>query len=366
MLSASFLRLFVSVSVLLVALAAGGPNGASGATAGVPNSMASLGDSITRAFDADTSSFGDQPQNSWATGTSSFVESHYFRILQSNAAISGNAHNLAVSGARMTNLNGQAANVNAIAGGVDYVTILMGANDVCTSSEATMTAVETFRSQFVAAMDTLTTGTPGARIFVISIPDVYNLWDILHTNNSATFTWGLFSICQSLLARPTSTDQADVDRRARVRQRNIDDNTQLAEVCALYAQCTFDNNAIFNDVFTPADVSTLDYFHPSLSGQQRLAWGSWQLFDMDADGWITGAEEYIGTDALNPCTAGGWPPDAQPAPGGNGIVQIDDVAFAAGTFGSASTPRAEIANQNGIVQIDDIAEFAGRFGKSCG
>lgn len=331
--------------------------------------MASLGDSITRAFNAD--SFGDQPQNSWATGASSSVQSHYFRILQANAAISGNNHNLAVSGARMTHLNGQATNVNAIAGGVEYVTILMGANDVCTSSEATMTPADTFRSQFVTAMNTLTTGTPGARIFVISIPDVYNLWDILHTNSSAVNVWNLFNICQSLLDRPASMDQADVDRRARVRQRNIDFNAQLAEVCAQYSQCTFDDNAAFNYRFTPSDVSTLDYFHPSLNGQANLAAGSWQVFDIDGDGWSTGAEQFIGTDVMNGCVPAGWPPDPAPAPDGDGVDHIEDVTFAAARFGAQTgqalyTPRVEIASQDGIVHIDDITAFAARFGKSCG
>ena len=258
---------------VVVALSLPSPKGASGTTAGYPDSMASLGDSFTRAMNPGPSLSGDQPQYSWSTGDDSAIQSHYYRILQQNSGIVGNNFNDAVSGARMVALNGQAQ--SAVSQGVEYVTILMGANDVCRSSEATMTAVETFRSQFQQAMDTLTTGLPDARIFVASIPDIYVLWFILKDNPSAVSVWSILGICQSLLANPTSTAQADVDRRGRVRQRNIDFNSVLAEECAQYIQCRFDNNAGFNTQFEPIHVSTLDYFHPSLVGQTLVASVTW-------------------------------------------------------------------------------------------
>ncbi len=87
--------------------------------------------------------------------------------------------------------------------------------------------------------------------------------------------------------------------------------------------------------------------------------------DIDGDGWTGIAEAYIGTFDLSACTPLRWPPDPEPAPGGNGSVQIDDVTFAAAAFGSTSTPQAEIHTQNGTVQIDDVTAFASRFGSSC-
>jgi hypothetical protein len=151
----------------------------------------------------------------------------------------------------------------------------MGANDVCASSEAGMTPVTTFRAQFQQAMSTLSAGLPNARIYVVSIPDVHQLWAIYKDSFSARTIWSLGGICQSMLARPTSTQQADVDRRNRVRQRNIAYNTQLAQVCALFVHCRFDGNAIFNTAFVRSDVSTRDYFHPSVAGQAKLASVSW-------------------------------------------------------------------------------------------
>jgi lysophospholipase L1-like esterase len=265
-------RPLVILLALLCLLAAHSPS----ATAAVvyPNSIAATGDSITRAFNTGSSAFADAPANSWSTGTNGTVQSLYLRILANNPAINGRNYNAARSGAKMVDLAGQAATVNGLQ--VEYITILMGANDVCTSSEATMTSVETFRTQFQSAMQTLASGSPNARIYVTSVPNIYNLWSVLKGNSSARATWSFFGICQSMLANPLSTNQTDVARRERVRQRNIDFNTQLQQVCAQYPQCRFDNNAVFNTTFVPSDVSTRDYFHPSLAGQTKLANVTWQ------------------------------------------------------------------------------------------
>jgi len=366
----SFPGRLIGFCALLIALVVAGPREASGTTEGVPDSMAAMGDSITRAYNADSSMFGDQPQNSWSTGTNSTVQSQYFRILQSNPAISGRNHNMAVSGAKMSDLNGQATNVNAIPGGVDYMTILMGANDVCTPTEGEMTPVATFRSQFVTAMNTLTAGTPTARIALLSIPDVYVLWEVLHTNGSAVFVWSFASICQSLLNAPTSMDQGDVDRRARVRQRNIEFNTQLAEACALYPQCKFDDNAAFNYQFVPSEISTIDYFHPSLSGQIALATESWKLFDMDQDGWRSGAESTIGTDALDDCAddtaSAAWPPDFN----NDNSVTGADLSAVAADIGKSVPPapvRKDIAPDppDSAITGADLSAVAGVIGTAC-
>jgi lysophospholipase L1-like esterase len=276
------MRWLAAVLILGVLLVAAGAAvrtrsaSAGSAIVGYPDSIASLGDSITRAFDADPTMFGEQLENSWSTGTSSSVDSIYSRLLAVHSPILGNRYNDALSGAQMTGLNGQAQ--NAVSQGADEVLILMGANDVCTSSEASMTPVATFQTQFLQAMQTLTSGLPDARISVISIPDVYNLWAILHDNASARSVWSFASICQSLLANPTSMAAADVQRRANVRQRNIDFNTVLHDGCALYAHCRFDNYVGFNTVFTTDDVSTLDYFHPSVNGQALIAAVAWANF----------------------------------------------------------------------------------------
>ena len=240
---------------------------------GYPNSMASLGDSITRAYNTGGLPFTDAPGNSWSTGTRSSVESHYSRILSAEPAILGRSFNGAASGAKMVDLDAQAGAV--IERNVAYITILMGANDLCTRTVEGMTSVDDFGSQFERAMATLSAGSPRARIYVVSIPNVYRLWVILKDDLFARLIWRTFDVCRSLLEDPRSTDPDDVARRRSVRQRNIAFNTKLAEVCALYIHCRFDERAVFGDAFTAEDVSRRDYFHPSIKGQRRLARVTW-------------------------------------------------------------------------------------------
>ena len=234
-----------------------------------PSSMASMGDSITRGFNA-CGFFVDCTARSFSTGSYAAVNSQYLRILAKNPAISGKNNNDAKSGAKAADMLGQAN--TAVGQGVGYVTMLIGANDACTSSESTMTAVATFRSQIDSALNRLKTGLPNAKVLVMSVPDIKRLWEVGHVSSSARSTWGLFGICKSMLANPNSTAAADVARRDRVRQRVIDFNTQLAQACAAYgANCAFDNNAIFNYPFVLSQISTWDYFHPNTSGQTVLA-----------------------------------------------------------------------------------------------
>jgi lysophospholipase L1-like esterase len=238
----------------------------------LPNSMAAVGDSITQAASSAGVLGADAPQNSWSTGTDTSVNSHYLRLLAAGATISGQNHNLSVSGAKVAGLAGQMQ--NAVAIHPDYLTVEIGGNDICTGTTAQMTSVADFRAQFEAALGVIASGSPDTRIFVASIPDAYQLWALYKDDFFARFIWSIAGICQSLLANPTSTQAADVARRQEVRQRNIDFNTQLAQACAAYVMCRFDGNAVFNTVYTRADVAG-DYFHPSVSGQAKLAAGTW-------------------------------------------------------------------------------------------
>lgn len=241
------------------------------AKTGYPNSMAALGDSITQAFltNGDIND-PDDPENSWSTGNSNNVNSHYRRILAANGAIPGKNSNFAASGHKMADLNGQVANVNTLPVKAEYVTILMGGNDLCVSSEAAMTGVTDFRTQFETAMQTLSTGSPDARIFVASIPSPYKLWELLKDNANARQIWAFADICRVMLANPESMAQEDVERRNRVNQRNINYNTQLKEVCAQYIHCRWDNNKNFVSELATEDFG-FDYYHPSIVGQNKLA-----------------------------------------------------------------------------------------------
>ena len=262
------MRKWISAVALVAVWVVAGPGVGTAAAAPLPGSMAAVGDSITQAFDV-CCWYGNHPANSWSTGGASGdgISSHYERIRAANPSVV--AYNDAVSGARMSDAPGQAT--KAVGQGAKYVTILMGANDLCTSSTATMTSVDAFRTQFQQTLATLK-GLPGnAHIFVASIPNVYHLWELYRSDLIAQSVWAAAGICQSLL----SLSNTDAQRQA-VRDREAAFNTVLAQECGRYANCRFDGNAVFNYSFSKSQVSKLDYFHPSLSGQAALAGITWQ------------------------------------------------------------------------------------------
>ena len=279
---AARLSLLVLAAATLLMLVSSSRANAESAIVGPPTAIDALGDSITRGYDSQGSGCGalaDCPANSWATGTNSGVNSYYARVKALNPAVvlaqpiksSTEGGNDAKTGAKMGELTAQAEKAIAAPNKPDLVLVLLGANDVCTSTEPGMTSVASFKASFISGMNKLSSGLPNARIAIASIPNVYNLWKVLHTNLAAQLTWGLAGICQSLLASPTSTSKADEERRLRVKTRNEEFNAVLKEVCATYIHCHYDGGAAFKVEFASGEVSTLDYFHPNTNGQAKAA-----------------------------------------------------------------------------------------------
>lgn len=265
------MKRLVHLAIGLLAITAGLLPLAGAATGAYPNSMASTGDSITRAFDMSIWPWrllSDCPAYSWSTGTSSSVNSQYRRLLAVNPAISGHVYNDARTGANMSALDGQL--VTAAGQGVQYVTVLMGANDLCTSTIAGMTPTATFQNEFNMALTDFFARDPNATVSVSSLPNIYQLWSVLHTNSSAENAWKAYNICQSML----STSNTEAMRQQVVAQEQAD-NQALATVCAAFAGCHWDNLAGYNFAFEAADISGVDYFHPNLEGQNDVAEVTW-------------------------------------------------------------------------------------------
>ena len=179
------MRRGLALLVVLVAVL----SGAASAATPSPTTTA-LGDSITRGFNAGLVPFRDAPSYSWATGTD--VSSAAQR-LQSRAVF-----NDAKDGARMRDLPAQAA--RAAAQGADRVLILMGANDICHGDVAAMTSTARFRSDFESALRVFATRLPDARIEVMSIPDLYGLWQIESDRLLARTAWRFLHLCDALLS----------------------------------------------------------------------------------------------------------------------------------------------------------------------
>jgi lysophospholipase L1-like esterase len=235
--------------------------------------MDALGASTTRGFNDCPTPWIDCPDNSWSTGRNPAVNSVYLRLLSLNPRLVNKNFNDAVSGSAMADLDAQAH--LAVQRTVQLVTIATGANDACGGRTGTMTPVSAFEADFTRAMDTLTSGLPEVSIRVVSIPDIYQIWQLFHSEPNAVTAWTSSGFCGTLLARPTSSAPADSVRRAAVRQRVIDFNTVLADVCARYPQCRTDGGAVFRAAVTKEHVSTNDYWHPSIAGQSVWARAVW-------------------------------------------------------------------------------------------
>ena len=199
----------------------------------LPASMAALGDSMTRAFLA-CEGLADCPVASWSTGGLDAVDSHARRI-ERLAGRPVTTHNLAVSGARVSGLATQVT--LAIRARPAYVTVLIGANDACTSSEETMTPVTEFGATFDRELARLVRRLPRTRVLVASIPDLLRLWEVGHDVPTVREAWERYGICRSMLGDATDTGPAAQARRARVRQRVAGYNAAMAAACARHRTC---------------------------------------------------------------------------------------------------------------------------------
>ncbi|WP_432010650.1 SGNH/GDSL hydrolase family protein [Streptomyces cucumeris] len=224
-----------------------------------PDSLASLGDSITRGFDA-CSVLSDCPEVSWSTGKE--VNSLAQRLRSTTRS-----WNFAKTGAVMDDLPAQVT--AAVGRKPQLVTVMIGANDACRASVSDMTSPEEFRTTFTSALTKLRRELPKTQVYVASVPDLKRLWSEGRKNVLGKQIWKL-GICPSMLKDSDALDAASMDRRRQVAQRVKSYNKVLKDVCGRDELCRYDP-AVHNYRFTTRELSKWDWFHPSKAGQQRLA-----------------------------------------------------------------------------------------------
>ncbi|MER5774672.1 SGNH/GDSL hydrolase family protein [Streptomyces sp. NPDC002039] len=231
-----------------------------------PTSIAAVGDSITRGFDA-CSVLADCPEVSWATGDDPAVDSLANRLIGA-AEAPARSWNLAVTGSRMADLPGQLA--SAAAHKPELVTVMVGSNDACRPLASSMTSVADFRAGFEKALAGLRAASPTSQVYVSSVPDLQRLWEQGKDLPMVRQIWKL-GICQSMLADPLSLATGATSRREEVRARVVEYNEVLREVCAKDPLCRYDGGAVFQYPFSAEQLSRWDFFHPGKNGQARLA-----------------------------------------------------------------------------------------------
>lgn len=267
------------------ALSAAGPAPALEPDQLTPQRFFTIGDSTTRAFDANLPS--DNLNASWANGYYGFweklfglpnVKSHNQRITANSGANGRTNWTTAVNGARMETLPLQASGVAGK--NVTYSTVLLGSNDACRNPP---TAPDAFERSFRNGLDTLLRNLPaGATVQVVAVPDVSRLYQVGRLKRAlglvdCSVVWATTNNCPSVLSA-TATD-AD---RAFVKARVIAYNSILKSVTETNAPRYRKQNKFiyFTDKsytypFTQNEISNLDCFHPSWQGQRVLSAVTW-------------------------------------------------------------------------------------------
>lgn len=253
----------------------------------VPLRLSSTGDSMTLGGDAEH--YGPNVNASWVNGYYDFwqwmqgltnVYSHNQRI----SAIWGTAGRTnfvnAVGGAAMNDFPAQA--MRAVKQQAQYVTVLMGHNDVCQAAPWMIPTDESFEANFRIGLDILRDGLPaGATVYVLATANLRHLWDVAQYKQlrglvDCPAIWSLERFpCHTML----DPANAEADREY-AQSRNITFNNILQSVTAEYDAADSHHYYYFSDAlfvypFIERDVSNLDCFHPSARGQKTISWITW-------------------------------------------------------------------------------------------
>jgi lysophospholipase L1-like esterase len=252
----------------------------------LPALLGAIGDSYSQAWSVSPANHGDHPEFSWVVGTSpndgvlSLLER--FRALGASPQVV----DAATSGVQMKDAVRQANKVVSAArrlkaGQTAYVTFELGTNDLCASPEP-LTAPATFQAQLQDALAVLRTGLPrGSRILMLAVPDMPHLHDITQADPAANALLTRTSIqsgCPPYLGNSNYMPFDTADRFLRQY------DAALQSACAGIENgdggtgrlhCTYNPDLLAESDFVIGDMSTYDYFHPSLRGQAKMAANAW-------------------------------------------------------------------------------------------
>lgn len=235
-------------------------------------SIAVVGDSMSVGMAA-CGSRDACPEASWALGTDPSVSSIRERV----SAATGGAEIAPLSLARPGAVVADRITAVEKARGdsADLVLVAIGTNNVCTSSMDKITPVDEFGQTYAELLSTIRAGVPDAPIVAVSLPDITQLWEAGRGDSTIVRLWNQSPSCRTLLGDADSDAAADVQRRASVAETLAGYNAAIIDACAEVSGCTTDEGAVARMTFTLDDISSADHFHPSASGQAKVAAAAW-------------------------------------------------------------------------------------------
>jgi lysophospholipase L1-like esterase len=251
----------------------------------LPTMLAAIGDSYTQAYNTSPSYERDHPEFSWAIGTEKgdgvYSLRERFVALGANPVVV----DAATSGKKMDDAPRQAGVVVVEAaklppGSTVFVTFELGTNDLC---DDPMTDPASFESDLRRAVAILRQGLPaGSHILMLSIPDFVHFRDFTQASPAVVQFLagsGRNNNCPPFLGIETASSLGQST------QMLTDYDSILIKVCdeieaadgpSGKLHCRSDPLRLAEKDFVLSDLGTVDYFHPSLSGQAKMAESAWQ------------------------------------------------------------------------------------------
>jgi lysophospholipase L1-like esterase len=252
----------------------------------LPSLLAAIGDSYSQAYSVSPSYLRDNIGFSWVIGPAR--NDGVFSLYERFKAIGGSpvVEDAAFSGRQMKDAPRQANLVVAAAkklkpGQTAYVTFELGTNDLC-ADPVPKTDPVSFARDLATAITTLRSGLPaGSRILMLPVPDFPHFRDITQANPAARALLALpenINRCPPYLGGNGSFSMAQANdylSRYDAALEGACRDISAADSPSGKLYCTYNAALLADSDFLIADLSTVDYFHPSLSGQARLAADAW-------------------------------------------------------------------------------------------
>lgn len=272
---------FVSTLLILVPyqFAIAKPENTSNQTTDRPKfKMIAIGDSISRGFNS-YNFWRDAPSHSWSTGdatiygfTSHFQKLQY--ILPNHDVV---AINLAETGADV-NIVDRYIPI-AVREKPDYVTYMVGSNDVCGWYEDDPEVLRNYEIKVRSHLNQLTAARDDVRIVMVAIPDLYQVWTVAQEYTACRVIWDYSGLCAPMLATSRTPEQ-----RQAFRGRWLAANRILKEIAEEFPFNIRYIGSLAEYPFGPEHISSYDCFHPSVRGESLLAELTWKRSSMT--GWL--------------------------------------------------------------------------------
>ncbi|MFZ9000045.1 MAG: GDSL-type esterase/lipase family protein [Bacteriovoracaceae bacterium] len=237
--------------------------------------MASIGDSVSRAYNA--KSFFSNDKLNWSSGSGprknkgeEEFSSHYIKIQKMFPEKKVNAINVAIAGSTTRSLKKQIRRLLRKDKKIDYATILTGVNNLCRIRRNHDEKINKMKVEMKNAVQTLINHNPKVKIVMVPIPNMESLFEAMRDKRKCRRIWNFVPLCKQYLRKKVSEEKRDAFL-ARVEQAN----KGLEEVAKEFEDNVFFNLHLSFIEFGEESISNLDCFHPNTQGQSLISEYTW-------------------------------------------------------------------------------------------